>query len=231
MSCIQQDIKKVSKSLANRKAGRPKSSQLQGDALKEHVVNAASLVYGEWGFHESSVEKIVKAAGISRPLFYRLFDNKEDIIDVVVQQKNTELIMATQVAIEPLNNIMSILDAGIDVYFKWCKKNRLVVKAIYREINDPLTPACKQYQQTIDTQLANYFYKFKQIALPPLQRELFLALTKTVEYVANETIKPGQQDKDYVEMQQNIARRIVFATLASSEEITPISPQETILSK
>jgi len=94
-----------------------------------------------------------------------------------------------------------------------------------------LTPACKQYQQTIDTQLANYFYKFKQIALPPLQRELFLALTKTVEYVANETIKPGQQDKDYVEMQQNIARRIVFATLASSEEITPISPQETILSK
>jgi len=215
MSRTQKNVNTVSKSLANRKAGRPKSNQLQGDALKEHVINAASLVYGEWGFHESSVEKIVKAAGISRPLFYRLFNSKEQVIDVVVKQKNTELMQATQVAIEPLTDIMQIIDAGIDAYFKWCKKNRLVVRAIYREINDPLTPACKQYQQTIDTQLANYFAKFKQIKLPPFQRELFLALTKTVEYVANETIKPGQEDKGYADMQQNIARRIVFATLES----------------
>jgi len=215
MSRTQQNVKSVSKSLANRKAGRPKSSQLQGDALKEHVIDVASLVYGEWGYHESSVEKIAKAAGISRPLFYRLFDSKEQIVDIVVQQKNTELLLATESAIKPLTELMPIIEAGIDVYFKWCKKNRLVVNTIYREINDPLTPACKHYQQVIDIQMANYFAKFKQIGLLRLQKELFLALMKVVEYAGNETIRPGQQEQDYADMQQKIVRRIVFSTLAS----------------
>ena len=230
MSRIQQDIKKVSKSLANRKAGRPKSNQLQGVELKEHVINAASIVYGEWGFHESSVAKIVKAAGVSRPLFYRLFDSKEHVIDVVVQQMNNELLLKNRLAIKPHTELMPIIDAGIDAYFKWCKTNQRVVNTIYREINDPLSPAHKNYQQTIDIQLGNYFEKFKELELPPLRRELFLALIKTVEYAGNETIRPGQQDKDYADMQQNIARRIVFATLASKEEVVSTESLETNLS-
>lgn len=230
MSRIKKNVNTVSKSLANRKAGRPKSTQLQGDALKEHVISAATLVYGEWGFHESSVEKIAKAAGISRPLFYRLFDSKEHVIDVVVQQKNTELLLATQTAIKPLTGIMPIIDAGIDAYFKWCKNNRLVVNTIYREINDPLTPACKHYQQVVEIQLVNYFAKFEQIGLPQLRRELFLALMKVVEYAGNETIRPGQQEQDYADMQKGIVRRIVFATLAPEAEITRMPPLETILS-
>lgn len=224
-------VKSVSHNLAKRKAGRPRSDQLQGKELKEHVLAAASLVYGKWGYHECSVDKIAKEAGISRPLFYRLFESKDQVLDILVQRCNDKLIESTKQATAELNDFFAILDASIDAYFDWCLNNKTIVTVIYREINDPLSPACKQYQNTLEIMLRNHMRNFAKTNLKPFKTELVLTLSKTVEFAGSAIIQTEPHDEELVDLYKGIARRVVFAALADDDEKAKVPPLATVLVK
>ena len=46
---------------------------------KEKIINAAKSEFVEYSFHDASINKIIKSAGISRGSFYMYFENKEDL--------------------------------------------------------------------------------------------------------------------------------------------------------
>ena len=54
------------------------------------LLAAAVEVFGRLGFAKASVQDIVAAAQVSRPLFYRRFRNKQHVFEVVVEQLITE---------------------------------------------------------------------------------------------------------------------------------------------
>lgn len=54
------------------------------------LVAAAMEVFGRLGFSKTTVQDIVAAAQVSRPLFYRRFRNKEHVFEVVVDQLLSE---------------------------------------------------------------------------------------------------------------------------------------------
>ena len=231
MTHTSSQITHVSQNLAKRKAGRPRSSHLQGKALKEHVLNAAGMVYGEVGYHECSVDKIAKAAGISRPLFYRLYDSKDQVLDVLIQRTNKQLVDNTREVTKPLTDFFQVLDASIDVYFRWCLENKHIVRSIYREINDLQSPAGKRYENFLFDMLNNNMVKFAKVNVNAFRPELIMALTKAVEYAGNEIIQPEQDDSALVALHRDIVRRIVFASLASNEQIEKVPELKTVLGK
>ena len=224
-------IEHVSQNLAKRKAGRPKANQLQGVALKEHVISAAGLVYGEFGYHECSVDKIAKAAGISRPLFYRLYESKEQILNQLVLRINKQLEELTRNATKDLNDFFQIIDASIDAYFRWCLDNKQVVRSIYREINDLQTPAGKHYQSFLYNMLHTHLIKLAQVNVNSFRPELILALTKAVEFCGNAIIQPGNDNQQTIDTHRAIARRIVFASLSSEDQASHIPELQTVLTK
>ena len=46
---------------------------------REKIINAAKSEFVEYSFHDASINKIIKSAGISRGSFYMYFENKEDL--------------------------------------------------------------------------------------------------------------------------------------------------------
>ncbi len=56
------------------------------NAGDRRLVAAAMEVFGRLGFNKTTVQDIVAAAQVSRPLFYRRFRNKEHVFEVVVDQ-------------------------------------------------------------------------------------------------------------------------------------------------
>ena len=215
MTKTAQPIESVSKGLASRKAGRPKADQLQGDALKRHVIQSAAVAYAEWGYHGCSVEKIAKVAGISRPLFYRLFASKDDVLDKVVEEVNLDLFDSTKAATLSVSDPGDMLDAAIDAYFQWCEHHQPVARMIYRELNDPQSPACKQYQRTVEKLLDLHIQNFALAGLPAFKPELILTLTKTVEFAGSRLLEEDNKDPQSVDLYRMVARRIVFATVSS----------------
>ena len=53
-------------------------------ASYSRLVAAAIRVFGDRGFAHSTVRDICAAAEVSRPMFYRHFENKQDAFEVVV---------------------------------------------------------------------------------------------------------------------------------------------------
>lgn len=75
-----------------RERGRPR-----GTATADRRILAGALeVFAEHGLHGSTVEKIIAAAGVSRPTFYRTFRNKEEVFDAIVERglRDIDLILA-----------------------------------------------------------------------------------------------------------------------------------------
>ncbi len=60
------------------------------NATHRRLVAAATEVFGRLGFSKTTVQDIVAAAQVSRPLFYRRFRNKEHVFEAVVDQLMTE---------------------------------------------------------------------------------------------------------------------------------------------
>jgi len=56
----------------------------------ERIVAAAIEVFGTFGFVKATIQEIAAAAHVSKPLFYRNFDNKQHVFEVVVDRVFTQ---------------------------------------------------------------------------------------------------------------------------------------------
>lgn len=126
---------------ARRRRGRPQAGAASGDELSELIVAAAAQVYAQQGYHASSVEQIIQAAGTSRPTFYRYFKDRYAVIDVVVGRVNDRLTAYLADAIGSAADFPTLLECVVDAYFEWLQDIGPLGAPIANEIHDPASPA------------------------------------------------------------------------------------------
>jgi AcrR family transcriptional regulator len=64
---------------------------LRGKATQQRLLGAALEVFGELGYHQTSVEAITERAGCSRPTLYQYFKSKDDLFRQLAGQLGIEL--------------------------------------------------------------------------------------------------------------------------------------------
>ena len=220
----------VSKSLARRGAGRPSANALQGEELREHVISTAAQVYGQYGYRDTSVALITKAAGISRPLFYRLFKNCREVIDTVVARANESLFMAFLEVSSNKTDLLAMLSAGIDAYFVWCRSYGAVVGPIYRELNDPESPASVHRNLIVEKVMHLIQDIVQSHGYPRLDPLLIDTLLRTVEHIGSTTFWPEPQTDEVVTKNRAILQRLVMATVARPEDQHFVPSLESVCS-
>ena len=52
----------------------------------ERLLEAAIVVFGERGFQKTTLQEIVEHAGVSKPLFYRRYENKAAIFEAAIER-------------------------------------------------------------------------------------------------------------------------------------------------
>jgi AcrR family transcriptional regulator len=62
------------------------SSEARDAERRREIVEAARQCFLQFGYAKTSLDDIAKRAGISRPLIYRKFKNKEDVFSAVYEQ-------------------------------------------------------------------------------------------------------------------------------------------------
>ena len=60
------------------------------DEGHRRILSAAAEAFGQLGYQKTTIQDIVAGAGVSRPLFYRRFRDKQHVFEVVVDQLITE---------------------------------------------------------------------------------------------------------------------------------------------
>jgi len=75
----------MNSTMPKRTPGRPKSSE-QGSSMRETILNAASLLFMEYGYEPVSINQIADRAGATKASVYYYFSNKAQLFTVSVTE-------------------------------------------------------------------------------------------------------------------------------------------------
>ena len=67
---------------------------------REQIIEGAVKVFGEYGLRKTTVEDIVREAGVARATVYKYFDTKEEIFDAVFEREAEQMIAAIEEAVD-----------------------------------------------------------------------------------------------------------------------------------
>src|SRR5580698_8704109 len=73
----------------------------RGQRTRQRILDAALQLFGDEGFHQSSIARITKQANCSRVSFYQYFSGKEDVFSSLAGQVSRQISASTE-AIDPL---------------------------------------------------------------------------------------------------------------------------------
>jgi AcrR family transcriptional regulator len=65
----------------------------QGEATRRHLLGVATRLFAEQGYDETSVEEVLRTAGVSRGSLYHHFAGKDRLFEAVVEHVEQEIIV------------------------------------------------------------------------------------------------------------------------------------------
>lgn len=126
---------------AKRLAGRPVLTDQDRDRSRQKVLQCAAGVYGNVDYKSLRVDDLIQASGISRPTFYSLFSNKDEVLELLVRQANDTLLQGVVDAVACARSPEQQLTLALRAYVEWGCNAGPIVRAIYREARIEGSPA------------------------------------------------------------------------------------------
>jgi AcrR family transcriptional regulator len=174
----------------SRRPGRPAGLAVSGEQFKEVILEAASQVYAERGYHGTSVQHIIKAAGVSRPTFYRYYSDRYEVLDVVIGRVNEGLRDLIGTAVAGTDDVELILERVVDAYFAWGDNIGAIAGPIYQEIHDPASPASAHRARNLSALLTLFTQRASEGLPVTAEPLLYEAAIQVVEHLGHVTFWP-----------------------------------------
>lgn len=138
--------------VSNLKRDKPKYKQ---------IIDAAVIAIAENGYHQAQVSKIAKQAGVADGTIYLYFDNKEDILISVFQEKMGVFVENLKEIIENGESSTEKLSQMIENHFKVLANNRHLATVTQLELRQ----SSKELRLKINTILKEYLKLLDEILI------------------------------------------------------------------
>lgn len=100
-------------------ADRPVATRLPAAERRRQLLDVALEVFAAKGFHETSMNDVAEAAGVTKPVLYQHFDSKKalhsELVDEIGARLEREIWAAASAADGPRQQV----EAGFRAYFRW----------------------------------------------------------------------------------------------------------------
>ncbi len=193
-----------------------------GDDLRELVISAATDVYASHGYEGSSVQKILAASGISRPTFYRLFKDRHEVIDAIVERANNDLRDLVSERTLAATSMPALVNAAIDAYFAWVESIGPLMVPIYQEIHNPASPASTHRARILEDLKSQFSTAMGSLKRPQMDPLLLDALLRVIEHVGHRAFTAEGDKQKALAHHREVIYRIFVASLALPEEYDTI---------
>lgn len=100
---------------------RRRNPRGQGSRLREEILDAAIRLIDEQGAAAVTLRAVAREARISAPSIYAHFEDRQEILDDVVQRCFAELATAIGAARDALEDPVARLEAGCDAYLRFAE--------------------------------------------------------------------------------------------------------------
>ncbi len=153
---------------------------------RELLLSAAEEVFGEHGFHRSSVSSICRRAGVARATFYQYFADKEALYSALVEQLQDELLgHLAQVFSAPLDPKEKVT-RGLEHHLEFIRLRRQAYR-VFREGEFILPEVSRRFYRALLAQWARPLEEGVRggVFRPDLDVEICaLAILGMVEFLA-----------------------------------------------
>lgn len=91
----------------------PRVSDAHLEARRRQILDAARRCFARNGFHASSMQDVIREAGVSVGAFYRYFKSKDELVRAIAEETVGSVVVGVEgiVAVQPLPPLVDVLDA------------------------------------------------------------------------------------------------------------------------
>lgn len=115
-------------------ANEQRRQQGSGGLAIDRLIDGATMVFGTYGFAKATVQDIAAAACVSKPIFYRHFENKQAIFERVVEHVFAEWL---ETLVEAISNTSGGAEAELRVFFldslEYGRQNTIIGRLLTRD--------------------------------------------------------------------------------------------------
>ncbi len=95
------------------------SSRLSANARRDQLLDVALTTFSRAGYHETSMNDVADAAGVTKPVLYQHFESKRDLYQALLDAVGERLISAIRAATGNVTTGRERTDRGFRAYFRW----------------------------------------------------------------------------------------------------------------
>ena len=111
--------------------------RLTAPERRSAILAAALEVFAGRGYHESSIDDIARAAGVSKALIYEHFSSKQELYTRLLEQHAGELFERLAGVVVGADTGSARLEAGLDAFFGFVEERTEAWQMLFRDATDP----------------------------------------------------------------------------------------------
>ena len=105
--------------LAAGRSGRVRAAHLGPERRRPLILDAALEVYVQRGYRGTSMQAVADAAGVTKPVVYECYPNKDELLLVLLDREERRLLDAITDALPrnpTFDNVEAVLEAGLTAF-------------------------------------------------------------------------------------------------------------------
>lgn len=141
---------------------RPTSPRLPAAERRSQLLRVALEMFALKGFHDTSMNEVAEAAGVTKPVLYQHFDSKRALYAELVTDLGNDLEAIILAAVEQAGGPRQQVEAGFRAYVGWATSQAAAFRVLFAERNrtdEDLADAIGK----VETMIADTVARFIQI--------------------------------------------------------------------
>ena len=101
----------------------PRITAEREEATRRRILEAAESVFADRGFHDASIDDVVRASGLSVGAIYSYFRGKDELVQACCLNAINETIDGILADLRTGGTVRQNLDRALDAWFAWLEKD------------------------------------------------------------------------------------------------------------
>lgn len=110
---------------------RPHAARLPAARRRQQLLDVALQVFGEVGFHPTSMNDVAEAAGVTKPVLYQHFRSKRELYKQVLTDVGDQLLDAIAKATASARSPHEQVTLGFIAYFRFVEANEAAFRVLF----------------------------------------------------------------------------------------------------
>ena len=184
------------------------------------ILLGAATAFGQKGFAGTSVEDVLRAAGVSRRTFYRFFRSREDVFEQLFEAASIMFVQAIRAAAASGGDPEATLSRCLDAYLELPRRAGPLFRVFHGEATRPGSPLHARRERVIEeivTMLGAGYRALHGRAADPL---VLRGVVAAIERIAGEVIAADAPDEALIGRAKAAMMHIARATLGATMPAT-----------